>query len=80
MTLLRITFLSKSGSKILSLMLRTLGKNFSRKHFEIFFFLIFPENRLRHFMQMISRDDNLQEMSMPIFCEKLEKYNQFDIC
>ena len=33
--------------------LRTLGKNFSRLHFEIFF-LFFPENRIRHFMHTVT--------------------------
>ena len=36
-----------------TLTLSTLGKIFSRQHFEIFF-LFFPENRIWHFMQMVS--------------------------
>ena len=36
--------------------------NFSRQHFQIFFFS-FPENRIRHFMQIVSIGDNLHEMS-----------------
>ena len=39
-----------------------LGKNFSRRHFEIFF-LIFLENRIRHFMQIVYLGDNLHEVS-----------------
>ena len=35
------------------LMLSTLGKIFSRWHFEIFF-LFFPENRIQHLMQIVS--------------------------
>ena len=31
------------------------------------FFLFFPENRLKHFMQIVSLGDNLHEMSEPIF-------------
>ena len=48
------------------------------------FFLLFPENRIRyfmqivslaeimirHFMQIVSLGDNLHEMSIPIFWEK----------
>ena len=30
-------------------------------------FLFFPENRLLHFMQIVSLGDNLHEMSKPIF-------------
>ena len=46
------------------LMLRMLGKNFSRRRFEIFF-LFFPENRIYHFLKI-----NLHEISNPIFWEK----------
>ena len=31
------------------------------------FFLFFPENWLRHFMQIVSSGDNLHEMPKPIF-------------
>ena len=47
------------------------GKNFSRRHFEIFFFLFFS-------LRMISRfvhGDNLYEMSNPIFWEKIRNIN-----
>ena len=54
------------------LMLSILSKNFNRQHFEIFF-LFFPENRLQHFMQIVSLGDNLHEILRPIFCEKPEK-------
>ena len=50
-----------------SLMLSMLGKN-SNGHLEIFF-LLFPENRIQHFM----KGDNLHEMSNPIFSEKTKK-------
>ena len=39
-----------------------LGKIVSRRHIEIFF-LFFPENRIWHFMQIVSIGDNLHEMS-----------------
>ena len=42
-----------------------LGKNF-RWHFEINF-LLYPENRIWHLMQIVSRDDNLHDVSDPIF-------------
>ena len=34
------------------------------------FFLIFPENRLSHFMQNLSAGDNLHEISKHCFWEK----------
>ena len=46
-------------------MLSTLGNNFSRQHFEIFF-LLFPENWLWHFMQIAFSKDDLHEMSKHI--------------
>ena len=50
--------------------LSMLGKKFSRRHFEIFF-LSFSENRVWHFVQIVSQGDNdLQEMSNPMFWEK----------
>ena len=51
------------------LTLSTLGKIFSRRYFEIFF-LFFPENRIWHFMQIVSLGDNLHEMSYTVFWEK----------
>ena len=33
------------------------------------FFLFFPENRIWHFMQIVSLGDNLHEMSNPVFWE-----------
>ena len=47
----------------------TLGKIFSRQHTEIFS-LFFPENRIWHFMQIVSIGDNLHEMSDAVFWEK----------
>ena len=35
----------------------TLGKMFSRRQFEISFSLIFPENRIRHLIQIVSHGD-----------------------
>ena len=49
------------------LTLSTLGKKFSRRYIEVFF-LFFPENMIRHFMQI--NGDNLHEMSNPVFWEK----------
>ena len=34
------------------------------------FFLFFPENRIWHFMQIVSLGDNLHEMSYPVLGEK----------
>ena len=47
------------------LTLSTLGKIFSRQHIEIFF-LFSPENRIGHFMQIVSSGDNLHERSNPV--------------
>ena len=58
------------------LTLSTLGKIFSRRHFEIFF-LFFSENRIWHFMQIVSLGDNLHEMSNPVFWEKIRKITSF---
>ena len=41
--------------------LTMLGIYFSRRHFEVFF-LIFPENRLWHLMQIVSEGNHLHEM------------------
>ena len=38
------------------------------------FFLFFPENRIWHFMQIVSWGDNLHEMSNPVFWGKKDKY------
>ena len=65
---------------ILHLMLSTLGKIFSRQHFEIFF-LFFSENRIRHFLQIVSNGDNLHAMSLPVFWGKIRKnITQFAVC
>ena len=34
------------------------------------FFLFFPVHRIWHFLQIVSKRDNLQEMSNPVFWEK----------
>ena len=51
--------------------LSPLGKIFSKRHFEIVF-LFFTENRVWHFMQIVSTGDNLHEMPNSVFWEKLE--------
>ena len=51
-----------------TLTLSTRGKIFSRRYFETFS-LFFPRNTIRHFMQIVSNGDNLQEMSKPLFWE-----------
>ena len=48
------------------LMLNTLEKTSSRRHTEIFF-LIFQENRIWCFMQIVSNGGNMHEMSNPVF-------------
>ena len=50
-------------------MLSTLGKISADDIFK-YFILYFPENKLWHFMQIVSSGDNLQEMSKHIFWEK----------
>ena len=40
----------------------------------VIFFLFSPENRIWHFMQIVSIGDNLHELSNPVFWEKKEKY------
>ena len=50
------------------LTLSIMGKHYSR-HFGIFL-LFFPENRLCHFMQIVSLGDNLYEMPKPSFLGK----------
>ena len=47
------------------LMLSILNKNI-RQHIEI----SFPENRIWHFMQIVSNGNNLHEISNPVFEEK----------
>ena len=53
------------------LMLSMLGKIFSRQHIEIVF-LFFPENRIGHFIQIVSSGDNLHKMSSPVFWKNRE--------
>ena len=50
-------------------MLSTLGEQFSRCHFEMFF-LFFPKNSIWHFIQILSNGANLHKMSKLIFWEK----------
>ena len=47
------------------------GKIFSRQYFEIFF-LIFLENRIWLLIQIVSKGENLHEISIPVFWEKSE--------
>ena len=59
-----------------SLLLSMLGKNISWQHFEVFF-LFFHENRLWHFMHIVSKGDNLLEMPNLICWSMQEIYHQF---
>ena len=43
-------------------------------------FLIFPENRIWHCMQIVSTGDNLHEMSNPVFWGKKKKLFQNVVC
>ena len=45
----------------------TVWANSADDKLAIIFFLIFPENRLWHFMQIVSLGDNLHVMSMSVF-------------
>ena len=54
-----------------SLTLCILGKIFSRRHFEIFFF-VFPRKKIWHFMQTVSNGDSLHEMSKPVYGKNKE--------
>ena len=42
-----------------------------------YFFLFFLENRIWHFMQIVSIGDNLHEVLDPIFYEKYKKISFF---
>ena len=62
---------NENGLKTLTLSM--LGKNFSRRNFEISFYrsyFCFPGNRLWHFMQIVSLEDDLHEMTKPFLWEK----------
>ena len=75
--------LNVKGSSSEDLLTRCmLGRNFNRQHFEVFFLFFlenrichfmqivscfFLENRICHFMQIVSTGDNLHEVSDPIF-------------
>ena len=63
--------MSFGDKKLLSKLfkLRTLGKIFQQTALQIFF-SFFPENRFRYFMQIVSKGDNLHDMSNPVFWEK----------
>ena len=41
------------------------------------FYSCFLENRFLTFMQIVSSEDNLHELSNPVFCEKIVKYLSF---
>ena len=62
--------LKRWGSLILSI----LGKILRRQHFNIFFFLFFPENRICHFMQT----ETICKKSC--FLRKIRKYHEFVVC
>ena len=59
-------------STVKHLTLNTPGKIFSRRHSDNFF-LFYSENRIRHFMQIVSDGDNLHKTSNPVFLENWEK-------
>ena len=44
------------------------------------FFLLFQENRIWHFMQIVSIGVNLHEMSKSVFWEKIRKIFQYVVC
>ena len=50
-----------------------MGRLSRRQTYDIFFFLFFLENRIWHFMQIVSLGDNLHEMSNPFFPRKNKK-------
>ena len=57
------------------LMLSIVGNIFSRRYIGIFSDFFFPENRLRHFVQIVSNGDKLHEISNPVFGGKQQKYD-----
>ena len=60
-----------------ALTFRMLGKNFSRRYFEIFF-LFFPRKQdLTFYANCITNGDNLHNVSNPV---SWEKYHQFVVC
>ena len=53
---------------------RAQGK-FNRQQFDdFFFFFFFSENKIWHFMQTVSLEDNLHEISNIVIWNNLEKY------
>ena len=64
-------FLGILRVKRLNLMHSIMDKIFSG-HVEIYF-LFFPENKICHFMQIVSNGDKLHAMSNPVFWEKIRK-------
>ena len=56
-----------------------LGKIFSRQQFKIFF-LFFPENSVSHFIPIVSNDDNLYEMSDPVFWKNIIHLLSAEFC
>ena len=57
-----------------SLTLRMLGKIFSRRYTEIFFFLIFPRKQVRQFMQIVSNAGNLHKNVKSCFLGKIRRH------
>ena len=47
-----------------------LCKNCGTQYIEIFFLIFFSENIFGHFVQIVSLEDNLHEISKPIFWKK----------
>ena len=62
------------------LMLSTLNKNFSRRHFEFFSYQFLPENRFLHFMQIVSFVDHSHELQKPFPGKSKLKYHQSVVC
>ena len=46
----------------------------------VIIFLFFPENRVWHFMQIVSIGDNLHEMPNPVYWENIETIFEYVMC
>ena len=64
---LQIKKKKKKKKKKKDLTLCMLGKKKSADDILKYFFLFFLENRKRHFMQIVSKGDNVHEVSNPFF-------------
>ena len=43
-------------------------------------FVFFPENRIQHFMQIVSVRHNVHEISNPVFLGKIRNIFQYVVC